>query len=175
METIFLFGRLIFLFAVAALFLGIIAWKKFKRKSWVIDEFSYNPVSNPEDYPLSLYMGWKPVAYFPKGLYYFPETLIKDEDLDEAEITRKMIFDYSTLAEYQKFTARRREARRLKVPEKSVEREPAVPPAVQPLNGRNNVGWRLRPLWAKFFFIFIIFLGVFIFVSLISAFLTFPY
>jgi len=175
MEEIFLFGRLIFLFAVTALFLGIVAWKRFKRESWVIDEFVYNPVPDPEDHPLSLYMGWTPVAYFPKGLYYFPESLIKDEDLDGAEITRKMIFDYSTLAEYEKFTARSREARRMRVPEEAVEGEPAVPPAVQPPNWRDNLGWRLRPLWARFFFVFIAFLGVFIFVGLISAFLASPY
>ena len=175
METIFLLGRLIFLGAVATLFLSIILWKRFKRKSWVIEEFAYNPVPNPEDYPLSLYMGWTPSVYVPTGPYYFPETLIKDKGLDEAEITRKRVFDYSTLAEYQEFTERVREARRMKGPEKAVEREPAVPPAVRPLNEWINLGWRRRPLWTKLFFMFIAIIGVFIFFSLIWAFLTFPY
>ena len=175
METIFLWGRLIFLGAVVTLFLSIIAWKKLKRKSWVIEEFAYNPVPNPEDYPLSLYMGWTPVAYFPKGLYYLPETLIKDSGLDEAEITRKRVFDYSTLAEYQEFTERVREARRMKGPEKAVEREPAVPPAVRPLNEWINLGWRKRPLWANLFFMFIALMGIFVFVGVVWAFLNFNY
>ena len=176
METIFLLGRLIFLGAVATLFLGIILWKRFKRKSWVIEEFAYNPVPNPEDYPLSLYMGWTPGARFPVGgMYYFPETLIKDNGLDEAEITRKRVFEYSTLAEYQEFAERVREARRMKGPEEAKERKPTTVPAVRPLNEWINLGWRRRPLWAKLFFMFIAILGVFIFVSLIWAFLTFPY
>lgn len=175
METIFLLGRLIFLGAVATLFLSIILWKRFKRKSWVIEEFVYNPVPNPEDWPLSLYMGWLPSAIFPKGLYYFPETFIKDEGLDEAEITQKRIFDYSTLAQYQEFAERVREARMTRGPEKAVAREPGVPPAVRPLNEWINLGWRRRPLWANLFFAFIALLGILVFARMVWAFLNFTY
>jgi hypothetical protein len=174
METIFLRGRLIFLFAVATLFLGIILWKRLKRKSWVIEEFIYNPVLNPEDLPLSLYMGWTPVAYFPFSLQYFPETLIKDGSLDAAEITRKRVFEYSTLAEYQEFTDRVIEAQKKK-PERGEEKEPYERPAVRPLNEWINLEHGERPLWAKFFFMFIAILSVVIFVRMIWAFLTFPY
>ena len=174
METIFLLGRLIFLGAVATLFLGIILWKRFKRKSWVIEEYAYNPVPNPEDLPLSLYMGWTPVAYFPISLQYFPETLIKDGSLDAAEITRKRVFEYSTLAEYQEFTDRVIEARKKK-PERVDEKELTAPEAVRPLNEWITLEHGERPLWAKFFFKFIAILSVVIFVRLIWAFLTFPY
>jgi len=174
METIFLVGRLIFLGAVATLFIGIILWKRFKRRSWVIEEYAYNPLLNPEDLPLSLYMGWTPVAYFPITLQYFPETLIKDGSLEEAEITRKRVFEYSTLAEYQEFTDRVIEAREKK-PKRVEEKEPYERPAVRPLNEWINLGHGERPLWAKFFFIFIAIIGFSVFVRMIWAFLTFPY
>jgi hypothetical protein len=173
METIFLLGRLIFLGAVATLFLGIILWKRFKRKSWLIEEFAYNPFPNPEDVPMNLYMGWMPVAYFPRfQMYYFPETLIKDGSLDAAEITRKRVFEYSTWAEHQEFTDRVRESRKS---ERVEEKELTAPEAVRPLNEWITLEHGERPLWAKFFFMFIAILSVVIFVRLIWAFLTFPY
>ncbi len=175
MGSTFLLGRLIFLFTVAALFLGIILWKRFKRKSWVIEEYSYNPVQNPEDYPLNLYEGWTPGAYFPVGvMYYFPETLIKDGRLDVAEITRKRVFEYSTWAEYQEFADRVREARKKKL-ESVEEKELTAPEAVRPLNEWINLEHGERPLWAKLFFMFIAILSVVIFVRLIWAFVTFSY
>ncbi len=164
---------MIFLGAALTLFLGIIMWKRFKRKSWVIEEYAYNPVLNPEDIPLNLYMGWTPVAYFPFSMQYFPETLIKDSRLDEAEITRKRVFEYSTLAEYHEFMDRVMEAR--KKPEKAEEKVFTTPETVRPLNEWITLEHGGRPLWTKFFLIFVTVLGVAIFVRMIWAFLTFPY
>jgi hypothetical protein len=173
MESIFLLGRLIFLGAILTLFLGIILWKRLKRKSWVIEEFAYNPVPNPEDLPLSLYMGWTYVADFPFGLQYFPETLIKDGSLDAAEITRKRVFEYSTLAEYQEFVDRVMEAR--KKPEMVEEKKLTAPEAVRPQNEWITLEYGERPLWVKFFLMFIAIIGFSVFVRMIWAFLTFPY
>lgn len=174
METIFITGRLIFIGAVLTLFLGIILWKRFKRKNWVIEEYAYNPVPNPEDYPLNLYMGWLPSVYFPTGPYYLLETFIKDEGLNATEITRKRVFEYTTWAEYQEFADKVREARK-KRSERVEKKDFTVPPeAVQPLNEWITLEHRKWPLWAKLFFMFIAVLGVFIFARLIWAFLTFP-
>ena len=105
MESIYLLGRLTFLLAVAALILSILLWKKFKRESWVIEEFEYNPypVENVPDTLLYLSGALLHSAYFPRGICYFPETFIRDGELDEAEITRKRVFDPVDLAEYQEF------------------------------------------------------------------------
>ncbi len=110
MESIYLVGRLTFLLAVTALIIGILLWKKYKRESWVIEEYEYHPYS-VEDAPDTLLYLSGPLlhgAYFPRSVCYFPETFIRDGDMDEAEITRKRVFDPVDLAEYQEFIEKRR-------------------------------------------------------------------
>jgi hypothetical protein len=110
MESIYLAGRLTFLLAVAALILSILLWKKFKRESWVIEEFEYHPYSVEDAPDTLLYLSGALLnhAYFPRSVCYFPEAFIRDGDVDEAEVTRKRVFDPVDLAEYQEFLEKRR-------------------------------------------------------------------
>ena len=71
----------------------------------MIEEFEYHPYSVEDAPDTLLYLSGALLrrAYLPRSVCYFPEAFIRDGDVDEAEVTRKRVFDPVDLAEYQEF------------------------------------------------------------------------
>jgi hypothetical protein len=62
-----------------------------------------------------------------------------------------------------------------KKPEMVEEKKLTAPEAVRPQNEWITLEYGERPLWVKFFLMFIAIIGFSVFVRMIWAFLTFPY
>ena len=118
-----LINRLIFVGTLAFFVLIILIWKKFKPDSWVLEEFEDHPISAEDapDYPLYPKRWISVEGKFPSGLYYLPEALIRN-DLDDADVTKKKLYEPVTLAEYQEFIEKMRARERRK---RSEEGEPS--------------------------------------------------